>query len=71
MKTVLKNSASITHILPRFHYSCKRGRRAKKQRKDDSEGQINGWRKKKELIFLLIFISSPLETVSGEKKTPA
>ena len=28
-------------------------------------------RRKKGLTFLLIFISSPLEIVSGEKKTPA
>ena len=43
----------------------------KKYRQDGNESKINVQRKEKGLSILLIFISSPLEIVSGEEKTPA
>ena len=66
MKTVLKNSATITHILPRFRFSFRPCKRAKIQRKEDSERQEK--KEKKGLTFLLIFIWSPLEFLGKLKK---
>ena len=51
MKTVLKNSATITHILPRFRFSFRPCKRAKIQRKEDSERQEKKEKKRTDFPF--------------------
>ena len=46
-------------------------KRAKNRERRAIKGRQTGRGRKKGLTFLLIFISSPLDIVSGEKKTPA